>query len=538
MKPFRTMIGIDPSGGRLAIVAVRRGVGGSSLAVPPLWHEPRTAKEHARYEEIEGVLGEFVARNGLVGAGAVLVLPAERVYLTRAAFPPMKGRDLRDAVGMELERLFPVPPSELRHGFRRLAGLSAGGKIPLVVVATPSEYVDRWEEIVTRVGLSLSAAVPVAWAVGAALSGPGGPSGDPGRTAAVLRVAGAAVECTLFAAGEPFFCASGPCSPGSVSEEGLSLARLGFVDPPSSVGDGPVDLFAPQGWYGKEGEEIEDGGVVFRVRGAFGRSAVSSLFVAGAGESGTPPELFGLLGAFGGALGEATMDLLSPPRDGSVSGISRAFLAGSAVAALALGIAWPTAVAWKAKAELRRLDAQVAALRPAAEQYEETLSELDDAQERIAVLREEASVSGETLQILRELTDRVPNGTWLLSVRMEGRKVDIEGLSPSAAEIFPALTRDGRFRSVEFGAPITRQADNIERFKIRGEFVPPSSTPPSTPASAPPSAPASAQRSTPASAPASAPPPTPASASPSTPASASPSTPQSTPASPPAGAVR
>ena len=340
----------------------------------------------------------------------------------------------------------------------------------------------------------------------------------------MLRAAGAAVECTLFAAGEPFFCASGPCSPGSASEEGLSLARLGFVDPPSSVGDGPVDLFAPQGWYGKEGKEIEDGGVVFRVRGAFGRSAVSSLFAAGAGESGTAPDPFALLGAFGAALGEAPMDLLSPPRDGSDSRISRAFLAGSAVAALALGIAWPTAVAWKAKAELRRLDAQVAALRPAAERYEETLSDLDDAQERIAVLREEASVSGETLQILRELTDRIPNGTWLLSLRMEGRKVDIEGLSPSAAEIFPALTRDGRFRSVEFGAPITRQADNIERFKIRGEFVPPPSTPPSKP-SAPPSKP-----------------PVPPTAPPIAPSAphlpSTPSSKPSTPASPPAGAVR
>ena len=223
MKRFRTMIGIDPSGGRLAIVAVRRGVGGSSLAVPPVWHEPRTAKEPARFEEIEGVLGEFVARNGLVGAGAALVLPAERVYLARATFPPMKERDLRDAVGMELERLFPVPPAELRHGFRRLAGLSAAGKITLVVAATPSEYIERWEEIVTRAGLSLSAAVPAAWAVGAALSGPGGPSGDPGRTAAVIRAAGAAVECTLFAAGEPFFCASRPCSPG-IGARGRALA--------------------------------------------------------------------------------------------------------------------------------------------------------------------------------------------------------------------------------------------------------------------------------------------------------------------------
>ena len=473
MKRFRTMIGIDPSGGRLAIVAVRRRLGGSSPAAPPLWHEPRTMKESAGFEEIEGVLDEFVARNGLVGAGAALVVPAERVYLARAVFPPMKDRDLRDAVRMELERLFPVPPAELRHGFRRLAGPSAAGRIPLIVVATPSEYIDRWEEIVTRAGLSLSVAVPSAWAVGAALSGPGIPSGEPGQRSAVLRQAGAAVECTLFSSGEPFFCASSPCSPGSAPEEGLSLARAGFVDPPPSAGDGPVDLFAPQGWYGREGEQFEDGGVVFRRRGAFDRDAASGLYGAGVGKGGTTPDPFALLGAFGAAIGEGRMDLLSPPRDGSASGISRAFLAAAAVAALALGIAWPTAVAWKAKAELRRLDAQVAALRPAAEQYEETLSDLDDAQGRIRELREEASASGEALQILRELTDRLPNGTWLLSLRMEGRKVDIEGLSPSASEIFPALTRDGRFRFVEFGAPITRQADNIERFKIRGEFVPP-----------------------------------------------------------------
>ena len=162
--------------------------------------------------------------------------------------------------------------------------------------------------------------------------------------------------------------------------------------------------------------------------------------------------------------------------------LSRSFLVASAVSVLALGIAWPSAVAWRAKSELRRLDAQVSSLRPSAERYEETLSDLDDAQGRIAVLREEASVSGETLQILRELTDRLPNGTWLLALRLEGRKVDLEGLSPSASEIFPALTRDGRFRSVEFGAPITRQADNLERFKIRGEFVPapsPVASPPS-----------------------------------------------------------
>src|SRR5512139_3275026 len=159
------MIGIDPSDGRLAIVAVRPGIGGPSLAVPPVRVEPRAAKETARFEEFEGILGEFVARNGLVGAGVALVLPAERVYLSRASFPPMKDRDLRDAVGMELERLFPVPPADLRHGYLRISSNPGGGRISVIVAATPSEYIERWEEVVTRAGLSLAAAVPAAWAI-------------------------------------------------------------------------------------------------------------------------------------------------------------------------------------------------------------------------------------------------------------------------------------------------------------------------------------------------------------------------------------
>jgi hypothetical protein len=45
---FRTILGIDPSGGRLSLVAVRRVVGGFSLGAPPVCHEPRTVKEPFR----------------------------------------------------------------------------------------------------------------------------------------------------------------------------------------------------------------------------------------------------------------------------------------------------------------------------------------------------------------------------------------------------------------------------------------------------------------------------------------------------------
>ena len=404
----------------------------------------------------------------MVGAGAALVLPAERVYLSRAAFPPMKERDLRDAVGMELERLFPVPSADAAPRVPAARPAFPRGKDLPRRRGDPLGIHHRWEEIVARAGLSLSAAVPAAWAVAPRYRDRAGCRVNLAHRGRAPR-GGAAVECTLFASGEPFFCASAPCSPGSALEEGLSLARAGFVDPPSSAGEGPVDLYAPQGWCGKGAREIEDGGVVFRV-GAFDRSAASALTGAGMGESGPAPDPFPFPWRIRGRARRGTDGPALP----SAGRVRLGDLPGDPCRGRR-GRPGPRdrlALRRRLEGEGGASQAGCAGRRasPLRERYEETFLDLADAQGRIAALREEASSSGEALQILREMTDRLPMDL-LLALQLEGRKVDIDGVSRSASEIFPALTHDGRFRSVEFGAPITRQADNIERFKIRGEFV-------------------------------------------------------------------
>jgi hypothetical protein len=50
--------------------------------------------------------------------------------------------------------------------------------------------------------------------------------------------------------------------------------------------------------------------------------------------------------------------------------------------------------------------------------------------------------------------------------------VELDGYSSAANELFPLLSRDDRFRKVEFASPIVRQGDNLERFQIRAEFTP------------------------------------------------------------------
>ncbi|NJD61446.1 MAG: hypothetical protein FIA93_01835 [Deltaproteobacteria bacterium] len=477
MNLFRTVVGIDPSGRRLALSAVRYGVGRPVIAVPPTVVELRGDREQTRMEEAESALLDFVTRNGLAGSDARLAIPADKVFLARILFPPLKEKDLRTALALELDRLFPLPSSRLKFNWRR-AGDAPGGKmVRQVVVASPAEYIGRWEEMVSRTGLSLVGAVPSGWALSAACRGIGEPQGNGGALRAVLREVDGSVECTVMEGEEPFFSAARGCPPEDAQEEALSLLQAALVDVSPDRGEAGVSVLAPSGWHRNGRFEAQGTESFLPVDGFESRAADA---MAGAGGQAATAAVWEALGAYGAALSERELDLLSPEKEGAgLRRATRAIVGVLAALTLLLGISWPSTVLLRARQELQRLDGEIASLRPAVERVDSSLAVTAELEGRIAVLHEAGAGREEPVLLLRQLTDRLPQGTWLTGLRVEGRKVEIDGISPSANEIFPLLSRDGQFRKVEFASPITRQADNFERFQIRAEFAP---VPPQKPA--------------------------------------------------------
>jgi Tfp pilus assembly protein PilN len=464
------VVGIDPSGRRLALSAVRHGVGRPFAAVPPSVIELRGDREQAWLADAERVLQDFVARNGLAGSEARLAIPSEKVFIARVSFPSLKEKDLRPALALELERLFPFPASKLNFNWRR-SGDSGGGKgARKVVVATLSEYLARWEELAARAGLVLSGAIPSGWALSAACRAAGEPAGGARELAAILRGLEGAVECALLEAEEPFFCAVRGCSREEAPAEALSLLETAMVDVSPSTAENGVKLIAPSAWLGQEPFRKAPGESL-RPVADFESRAAAAMAIPG-GQAETAP-LWEALGAYGAAVSEKELDLLTPEKEGAgYRTAARAVTAALAAAALLLALSWPAAAIMKTRQEVRRLDAEIASMRPAVERVEESLKIFGDIEGRLQVLREAGAGREEPLLILRHLTERLPQGAWLTGLRVEDRKVEMDGLSPSANEIFPILSRDGLFRKVEFASPITRQADNIERFQIRAEFAP------------------------------------------------------------------
>ncbi|NNF84616.1 MAG: hypothetical protein HKM29_05610, partial [Deltaproteobacteria bacterium] len=432
MNPFQTVVGIDPSGNRLVLAAVRGGFGPPALCAPPLVYEFRSEKEQQLLSETEEVLGDFAARHGLAGSTARLCIPADRIYSARVSFPPIREKDMRPALELELERLFPFPSSRLRFGWKRLAEPSNGKNVTLIVTAAPSDYIEWWEDAASRTGLRLAGAIPAGWALASSLSFARRGQGEVREWTAILREVGEAVECSVLSLGVPVFSAYRRCAANAMPAEGLSLLEEGLIDVPSRGDDEPVDLLTPPGWFG-DGVGDAAGKNTYRVVEDFAPFPVIPTTGQGGAEENIPARV--VAGAFGAAVAEKAIDLAAAGKEEAVSRLARVSAWTLATAAVLLALAWPATLYWKTKAEISRLDAEIAALRPVVTDVEKAFGDLNDVEEKISLLREAAAGRGEPFFILKELTDRLPDGTWLTGLRVEDRKVEMDGLSPSANEI-------------------------------------------------------------------------------------------------------
>jgi Tfp pilus assembly protein PilN len=147
------------------------------------------------------------------------------------------------------------------------------------------------------------------------------------------------------------------------------------------------------------------------------------------------PETF--LCAYGAAVGGKERDLQASARSVAISRAARKAVLASAAAAFLLGIAWPASVTLKAREDLRRLDLRAAELRPFAERHEASIAEVRNVREKLAVLQDWEAAPGLAIMMLKEITDRFPNGTWISSLRIEGRSVEMEGSPPRRASCSP-----------------------------------------------------------------------------------------------------
>ncbi len=115
----------------------------------------------------------------------------------------------------------------------------------------------------------------------------------------------------------------------------------------------------------------------------------------------------------------------------------------------------------------RAMDRQIQHLARQADAVQRQDEQLALLSERATLLENLRAMTWEQLQITRELTNLLPDGTWVQSLQIDHGTVEFSGLSNRAAELIQPLENSPYFSQVEFASPITRSADNKDVFRIR-----------------------------------------------------------------------
>ena len=153
-------------------------------------------------------------------------------------------------------------------------------------------------------------------------------------------------------------------------------------------------------------------------------------------------------------------------------------------------VSWPARALWAANAALlaavillplRELDERIATLRA-------EVAEVRARTDAVVALREAADALAERraalialkrdtvprIEILRELTERIPDGAWVQRMEVNDDEVVIHGLADAASPLIALVEESPLFASPRFPSPVTRNAaSGNEQFRLAVQIAPP-----------------------------------------------------------------
>jgi Tfp pilus assembly protein PilN len=118
---------------------------------------------------------------------------------------------------------------------------------------------------------------------------------------------------------------------------------------------------------------------------------------------------------------------------------------------------------------LRLIDRQITRLDPQVRTVEQVLRDLERKRKLLGTIVGIETNALRPLPVLRELTDLTPTDTWLTTLSLDQKGVELTGQAAAASALIPLLENSSRLERVEFASPVTRGREK-EQFRIRAAW--------------------------------------------------------------------
>jgi general secretion pathway protein L len=138
-----------------------------------------------------------------------------------------------------------------------------------------------------------------------------------------------------------------------------------------------------------------------------------------------------------------------------------------ALVVVGLGSAALLTPIWQKEAEQEQLQRTLTRLRVQAEEVTQVREQLERARHGSIVVLQQKRTQPRMTDLLRELTDLLPDHTWVQTMNVRDNDVDIRGESGQATALIGRLEKGPGISGVSFRSPVMQiAADGNERFHI------------------------------------------------------------------------
>jgi Tfp pilus assembly protein PilN len=136
----------------------------------------------------------------------------------------------------------------------------------------------------------------------------------------------------------------------------------------------------------------------------------------------------------------------------------------------ALCLIWVGSIYFYERVALYQVDRKIDSLNAAVEQVKQQRAEAQAISRQLQDLYGGKGPAASKLQILALLTQSIPDHTWLYSLRLSAKQLEISGMSKSAADLIQLLDKSKLFSKTQFSSPIVNDAGGNENFTIQAEL--------------------------------------------------------------------
>ena len=153
---FQTSLGIDIQEHSVSLAYLKGSLKGVRLAA----HAVYVFEEEASLEEKAGLIGglveDFLKKNNISPASVFLGIPREAVILRYVELPLAVKENLKDSLGYELEKYVPFSADEIHFDYQVIAEDKEQGKLRVLLIVAKRESVDPYLSSAGQIGVGIS----------------------------------------------------------------------------------------------------------------------------------------------------------------------------------------------------------------------------------------------------------------------------------------------------------------------------------------------------------------------------------------------